>query len=62
MLKCNLSSSEVTIPENVEYEGHSYKVTSVGDDAFNGCTGLKSVNIPNSITPLEIMLSSIATA
>ncbi len=28
-------------------------VTSIGEDAFRGCTGLTSVNIPNSITSIE---------
>ena len=42
----------VVIPENVEYEGNSYSVTSIGDSAFHYCTRLTSVTIPNSVTTI----------
>jgi hypothetical protein len=37
------SDSNVTIPDGVK---------SIGDYAFNGCTGLKSIIIPNSVTEI----------
>ena len=40
----------VVIPERATYNGITYSVASIGDDAFNGCFGLTSVVIPNSIT------------
>ena len=49
----NEYSGEVVIPENFIYAGITYSVTSLGDGCFCGCTGLTSINIPNSVTRLE---------
>ena len=43
-------SGDVTIPETVTYNGMTYSVTAIGDGAFFCCSGLNSVNIPNSVT------------
>ena len=41
----------VVIPETVtSYNGTTYRVTSIGEGAFYGCTRLTSVTIPNSVT------------
>ncbi|MFL1684528.1 leucine-rich repeat protein [Coprobacter secundus] len=42
-------SGEVTIPETVEYNGKVYTVTSIEPKAFNNCTHLSAVSIPNSV-------------
>ena len=43
---------EVIIPASVTYGGRTFKVTSIGDDAFRNCSGLISVSIPNSVTSI----------
>ena len=45
-------SGEIVIPESVEHEGTAYSVTSIGNGAFQYCTGLTSVTIPNSVTSI----------
>ena len=45
-------SGEVIIPESVVYEGTAYSVTSIGESAFEKCTGLTSVTIGNSVTSI----------
>ncbi|MDY4751490.1 MAG: leucine-rich repeat domain-containing protein, partial [Prevotella sp.] len=45
-------SGEVVIPSSITVEGQEYTVTSIGNSAFRGCTGLTSVNIPNSVTSI----------
>ena len=36
----------------ITYQGKSYSVTSIGGNAFHGCSGLTSVTIPNSVTSI----------
>ena len=40
----------IVIPATVSYEGKTYRVTSIGDYAFQGCSSLTSVNIPDGVT------------
>ena len=42
------NSTELTLP--AEYNGKS--VTSIGSEAFRSCTGLTSIEIPNSVTSI----------
>jgi hypothetical protein len=48
----NEYSGNVIIPATVTYNGITYSVTSIGDDAFEHCGGLASVTIPNSVTSI----------
>ena len=42
----------VIIPESVTYNGTTYSVTAIGDQAFYNCSGLSAVIIPGSVTSI----------
>ena len=43
----------IVLPENVQYEGNTYAVTSIGDYAFCNCSNLTgSLTIPNSVVTI----------
>ncbi len=42
----------ITIPETVNYNGKTYSVTAIGNMAFNYCTGLTDIIIPEGVTTI----------
>ena len=46
-------SGEVVIPSSITSEGQEYKVTIIGGGAFEGCNGLTSISIPNTVTSID---------
>ena len=48
----NEYTGSIVIPESVTYDATTYSVTSIGSSAFSGCTGLTSIEIPNSVTSI----------
>ena len=45
-------SGSVIIPSQVTYKRATYSVTEIGDNAFEDCSGLTSLTIPNSVTSI----------
>ena len=45
-------TGDIVIPESVEYNGVTYNVTIIGDNAFSYCSVLTSIEIPNSVTSI----------
>ena len=48
-------SGDIVIPSSVTIEGINYKVTSIGERAFENCTALTSVTIPDGVTSIGNM-------
>ncbi len=43
---------KVRIPSEGEFEGRTYPVTEISQDAFCSCDSLTSINIPDSVTEI----------
>lgn len=48
--RANNYSGSITIPETITKDGVSYNVTSIGYDAFYGCTDLTSITLHDGIS------------
>ena len=49
----NKYSGDIVIPETVVYNDVTYKVSSIGWLAFDGCSGLTSIELPVGVTHIE---------
>lgn len=45
-------SGDVVIPSTVSYNGTTYRVTAIGQSAFQECRNLTSIEIPNTVTTI----------
>ncbi len=50
--EANRPTGNIIIPQTVEIEGKTYTITSIANEAFYECSGLTSINIPNSVTSI----------
>ncbi|OFY23982.1 MAG: hypothetical protein A2X02_01040 [Bacteroidetes bacterium GWF2_29_10] len=50
--KTSRYTGNIIIPEQVNYNSNNYSVTAIGDNAFDWCTSLTSITIPNSVTSI----------
>lgn len=46
-------SGDIVIPSEIEYKGSLYRVTDIDETAFDDCHGLKSLDIPPTITNIS---------
>ena len=45
-------SGEISIPEQVTYNKRTFNVINIDSSAFKNCSGITSLNIPNSVTSI----------
>jgi hypothetical protein len=57
----NEYTGNVVIPKSVTYNGTTYSVTRIGGGAFQYCSGLTSVTIPNSVKSIDGSVFSYCT-
>ncbi|MDE6754266.1 MAG: leucine-rich repeat protein [Muribaculaceae bacterium] len=48
----HLKMETVNIPSEVEHDGTKYRVTRIGESAFQGCTSVINVTIPEGVTEI----------
>lgn len=45
-------SGDVVVPSSVSYDGNTYSVTAIGETAFESCSELISIALPNTVTTI----------
>lgn len=45
-------TGSIEIPQTVKFDGVDYEVAGIGENAFQGCTGLTEISIPGSVTSI----------
>ena len=51
----NSYSGDVVVPNTVYYNGKTYRVTAIGENAFRTCFNLTSVTLPDNVTEIGNM-------
>ena len=46
-------SGSLTVPSSVSHNGITYSVVCIGHRAFQGCSGLNSISLPNTLTRID---------
>ena len=49
----NKKATKISIPSSVTIDGETYTVSSVGSNAFNSCSKIKSIVIPDSVEEIQ---------
>lgn len=49
----NKAAGAVSIPSTINYGSRSFRVTSIGEEAFADCSNLTSIEIPKGVTSIE---------
>ena len=47
------SAASLTVPATVAYQGVTYQVKAIGEEAFMGNTALTSISLPNGIETIK---------
>lgn len=51
--KGSYNNVSIAIPQEITYKDITYKVTSIGESAFEGCSSLTEITLPNSLTAIS---------
>ena len=57
----NAGRTQGNIPAYIKVGDEIYKMTAIGERAFDGCTGLTSITIPNSVTSIDYIAFASCT-
>ena len=53
VVDCYGEPESIDVPSEIHHEGVIYRVTSIGDFAFNVCSSLRAITIPDGVTSIE---------
>jgi hypothetical protein len=53
VVDCYGEPEAIDVPSEIHHEGVIYRVTSIGDFAFNICSSLRAITIPDGVISIE---------